>query len=205
MVKNIILASLGFILVGALAVAAFDYATGNSSLELPPLAANAGTLLPGTGPQGQGIGPGQGRGQGQQHGQGFGGGAGQQGDGQGQGFGNGTGEPIDHEWLTLSGSVISLGAQGLQVDTVERGELLLSLGRPGFADQQGVAFAPGDAVTIQGFDSPQGQFVAGVISNDTSGQSLLLRDPNGRPLWAGPGRGQGGGGQGQGQGAGGTQ
>ena len=43
-------------------------------------------------------------------------------------------------------------------------------------------------------------FQAGQITNETSGQTLMLRDPNGRPLWAGRGQGGGGGaGQGQGQ------
>ncbi|RPJ00311.1 MAG: hypothetical protein EHM39_05060, partial [Chloroflexi bacterium] len=67
-----------------------------------------------------------------------------------------------------------------------------------------------------------GQFRAGEIDNLTQGGRLMLLDPNGRPLWAGPGttsgqsqnaqggqggQGQGGqGGQGQGgQGQGGGQ
>lgn len=87
--------------------------------------------------------------------------------------------------------------QTLTVDTAERGRLDLWLGRTGYASQQGVTFASGDSVTILGFDAPNGQFQAGEITNDATGQTLYLRDPNGRPLWAGQGNGQG---QGQGQG-----
>lgn len=97
------------------------------------------------------------------------------------------------------------GQQTLTIDTAERGRLDLWLGRVGYASQQGVTFNAGESVTILGFDAPNGQFQAGEITNDATGQTLYLRDPNGRPLWAGQGQGQGGGqgnGQGQGQGQG---
>ncbi|NJN98084.1 MAG: hypothetical protein HC875_30380 [Anaerolineales bacterium] len=79
------------------------------------------------------------------------------------------------------------------------------VGPAGYAEQQGITFNPGDAVTVLGFDSPNGPFQAGEITNNTSGATLYLRDPNGRPLWAGQGNGQGNGqrnGQGQGSGQG---
>lgn len=93
------------------------------------------------------------------------------------------------------------GQQTLTVDTAERGRLDLWLGRVGYASQQGATFNAGESVTILGFDAPNGQFQAGEITNDATGQTLYLRDPNGRPLWAGQGQGQGGG-QGNGQGSG---
>lgn len=199
MIKNIIIASLIIIVVGAVGVGIYDVYQGNSSLEMPnfrALAAGQMSLEQGQTQMEQGQMPGagqMGRGQMGQHG----------GQGQmGQGAGNGSGEPIQHDWLTLSGTVVEVQPQGLLVDTTERGELLLNLGRIDFADQQGVVFNPGDVVTINGFDSPQSQFVAGDITNVTTGQTLLLRDPNGRPLWAGPGRQQNGNGQGQGAGRG---
>ena len=209
MIKRIIIIGvLAFILLGATAVAAYDTYQGESTLDLP----DASFLTAGQGNgQGQGQGQGQGNGQGQGASQGQGQGAGPgQGHGsnaQGQG-GNGAGQgqqpqQQDHDWVTISGSVISTEQQGLLVDTVEQGELLLNLGRPGFADEQAVAFNAGDAVTIDGFESPEGMFVAGAIINETSGQTLHLRDPNGRPLWAGQGQGGGQGGQGQGGGQGG--
>jgi uncharacterized protein YdeI (BOF family) len=113
-------------------------------------------------------------------------------------------EPVEHDWVTLTGTVLSTDQQSLTVDTTEQGELTLELGMPGFASEQGVAFNPGDQVTITGFEE-NGMFQAGQIDNEATGESLLLRDPNGRPLWAGRGQSQGGGqgqsngGQGQGQ------
>jgi hypothetical protein len=50
-------------------------------------------------------------------------------------------------------------------------------------------------VTVLGFSSEGEGFQAGQVNNDTTGEVLMLRDPNGRPLWAGQGQGQGGGGQ----------
>jgi hypothetical protein len=107
---------------------------------------------------------------------------------------------VEHDWVTLTGRVLATDQHSLTVDTAEQGELTLDLGMPGFASEQGVAFNPGDQVTITGFEE-NGMFQAGQIDNETTGESLLLRDPNGRPLWAGRGQGQGqGGGQGQGHG-----
>jgi hypothetical protein len=42
--------------------------------------------------------------------------------------------------------------------------------------------------------------MAGDITQISTGMRVLLRDPNGRPLWAGPGSGNGNGNGGQGSG-----
>jgi hypothetical protein len=210
MIKKIVVTALIIVVLGAVSIGVYDAAQGNSSLNLSslnPLQSNpawaqgqgqgqAGAVGPGQGRgqgRGQGQGLSQGQGQGTAQGQGQGPAQGQgrgQGRGQGQGQGNGTGVPQQHDWLTLQGTVISFDQQGLVVDTVEQGQLTLAVGPVWFNGQQEITFNPGDAVTIQGFVGEQGTFVAGQITNDTTGQTLLLRDPNGRPLWAG--RGQGG-------------
>jgi hypothetical protein len=191
MIKNILLALLVVILLGAVVVGFYDSVRGASYFSL--LAWNSGQLQG----QGQGGGQGNGQGNGQEQGQGGGQGQGQgggNGQGQGQGGGNGQsqGTPVQHTWVTLQGTVTAFdGQQTLTVDTAERGQLNLWLGRVGYASQQGVTFNSGDAVTILGFDGTNGQFQAGEITNDATGQTLYLRDPNGRPLWAGQGQGQG--------------
>ena len=180
MAKKIIIATIVIILLGLVSVGVYDAIQGNSTLSLSDVLA-AGSQQ--TGPQ-----QGQNRmAGGQMQGQG------RMGNGQMQGQGQmGNGQQVEHNWQTLTGTVIELQAQGLLVDTAEQGQLLLNLGRPGFADQQNVSFNPGDAVTIDGFVGDEGFFVAGVIKNEANGQSLQLRDPNGRPLWAGPGQMQNG-------------
>ena len=199
MVKKIIVSALIVILLGAVGVGVYDAYSGQSTFELPQI--NLNQLTQGQG-QGQGNGGG-GQGQGRRSGQG--------GQGNGQGGDGGSPQAMQHTWVTLTGEVVSADAQSLTIDTTEQGQLTVMLGEMGFADTQGVTFTPGDAVTVMGFEGDTGQFQAGQIANDTTGQMLLLRDPNGRPLWAGPGRnGQGnsqGGGQqaqarGQGQGPG---
>jgi hypothetical protein len=178
MIKKSIIIALVVILAGAVSVGAYDAYQGNSTLDLPDV-----NLL-------QGNAGGQGRQQGQRQGQ-QGQRQGQQGqNGRQNGSGNGTGIPQEHEWVTLTGSVISDSPQGLLVDTAEQGELTLNLGKPGFAEEQAVVFNPGDTVTILGFDQ-SGVFQVGQITNNTTDETLFLRDPNGRPLWAGRG-GQGG-------------
>lgn len=199
MIKKIVVTALIVILVGAAGVAAYDASQGKSTLDLSTDDLFASGQ--GQGRQGGGQGQGRGQGQGQGKGQGQGQGQSQQGQSHGQGQGNGTGQATEHEWLTLTGTVVSMDQQSMTVDTAEQGELTLELGKPGFADEQAVTFDTGDAVTITGFEE-NSMFQAGQITNETTGETLFLRDPNGRPLWAGrgQGQGQGQGGQGQGQG-----
>lgn len=102
-----------------------------------------------------------------------------------------------NDWFTMTGQVSNVGRNGLTVQTHERGQVTLQLGRPGFAAQQGVNFNVGDTLTILAFDSPEGLIQAGEVTNNTTQQVLYLRDPNGRPLWAGQGGGGGGKGQGK--------
>jgi hypothetical protein len=200
MIKKTIIATVIIVLVGAVGVGIYDAYQGNSTLAMPNvMAAGSPQASQPAGQAGQMQGqhaPGMAAGQTQ-------GQMGQQ-QGQGQGAGNSSGQPIQHDWQTLTGAVIEQQPQGLLVDTAEQGELLLNLGRPGFADQQNVTFSPGDTVSIDGFIGDEGFFVAGVINNETTDAILMLRDPNGRPLWAGPGRQQQGA-QGQGNGQGGNQ
>ncbi|RME72020.1 MAG: hypothetical protein D6784_14215 [Chloroflexi bacterium] len=184
MLKKIIVATLVVIVAGAVAVGAYDAYRGNSTLNLPSLAWAQSSQNSGQGRgQGQGQGQRQGRGRGQQSGQ-----------AQGNRGQAGGGEPMmEHEWTTLTGVVVSADGQSMVVDTAEQGEMTLQLGEMGFAESQGVAFNPGDQVTVLGFEGENGLFQVGQVNNETTGEALMLRDPNGRPLWAG--RGQGGDGE----------
>jgi len=194
MIKKIVVIALIIVVLAGVGVGIYDTYQGNSALRLSSLNPLQSSLA---WAQGQGRGQGQGQGQwaGPEQGRGQG-----RGQGQGQGWGQGQGQPgqsnagatlVQHEWLTVKGTAVTFDQQqGLVVDTVEQGQLTLPLGPVGFAGQQEVAFNPSDSVTIQGFAGEQGTFVAGQITNGATGATLLLRDPNGRPLWAG--RGQGG-------------
>ena len=56
-----------------------------------------------------------------------------------------------------------------------------------FAQEQGFSAQVGDQVTLVGFYEGD-DLEVGRIDDTTSGQTVLVRDENGRPLWAGRGR-----------------
>jgi hypothetical protein len=99
----------------------------------------------------------------------------------------GTGQANVEEWLTLQGTVVSVDADVLVVQTVS-GEQVTMENRPWwFAQEQGFSAQVGDQVTLIGFYEDD-RFEVGQIDDITKGQTVLVRDENGRPLWAGRGR-----------------
>jgi hypothetical protein len=78
-------------------------------------------------------------------------------------------------------------ADVLVVETVS-GEQVTMENRPWwFAQEQGFSAQVGDQVTLIGFYEGD-RFEVGQIDDITRGQTVLVRDENGRPLWAGRGR-----------------
>jgi hypothetical protein len=99
----------------------------------------------------------------------------------------GTGQANVEEWLTLQGTVVSVDADTLVVQT-DSGEQVTMENRPWwFAQEQGFSAQVGDWVTLVGFYEGD-DFEVGQIDDTTNGQTVLVRDENGRPLWAGRGR-----------------
>ncbi len=99
--------------------------------------------------------------------------------------------PAD-QWVTVEGAVTALTNNGLVIRTTDAQTLTVSFGRADFWQSQAVTFATGDEISMLGFWQGD-QFSAGQVTKTATGERILLRDPNGRPLWAGPGRGQGNG------------
>lgn len=97
------------------------------------------------------------------------------------------------EWLNVNGTVTAIQTGSMTVTTPEGENLIVQTGQPRFFSAQGVNFAVGDSVTLIGYYD-NGQFVAGEITQTSTGARVILRDPNGRPLWSGPGNGNGKGG-----------
>jgi len=121
-------------------------------------------------------------------------GLGSGGQGNGQGYGQGEGLPLPlgegqavvDEWLTLTGAVTAADADLLVVDTAG-GEAIVENRGWWYAQEQGFVAQVGDQVTLTGFYEGDA-FEVGRIDNLTTGQTVTLRDENGRPLWAGRGR-----------------
>jgi hypothetical protein len=148
---------------------------------------NQGSGGQGNGGQGQNQGSdGQGSGdQGQNQG---GGGQGQGGGGNGQDDWNGQNrddaESITAaDWLTESGEALEVSADLLLVDTGS-GDMLIEGRAWRFALEEGFEIQVGDSLQMSGFWE-DGEFKPGVIENQSTGETVTLRDPDGRPLWSG--------------------
>ena len=104
------------------------------------------------------------------------------------------------EWITLTGTLVAYQGAMMTMSTPEGDLITFRTGKPSFIASQGVTFQVGDEISVTGFYL-DGEFQAGDITQLSTGLTVFLRDPNGRPLWGGPGNG--GGGQGGGHGKGG--
>ncbi|MBN1286057.1 MAG: hypothetical protein JXB47_11725 [Anaerolineae bacterium] len=174
MLKKVILGVLMVGLVGVLIVGAINRTNAKSAQV-------AGVQEQGSGGQGQSQGKGQGK-------------------GGGQGYASavipgdqtGAGSVTAADWLTLEGTVVSVSADEMVVETAGGAQIIVE-GRPwDFAQETGFVVQTGDAVTLTGFYE-DGEFKAGQITG-AGGQSAPLRDETGRPGWAGRGRRAGSGG-----------
>lgn len=88
------------------------------------------------------------------------------------------------EWA-LTGVVTGIGDMGLSVQTVE-GLLEVQLGLVDFWQGQGVNFAVGDEVELLG-TWQENQFLPGEVIKTAASERVIVRDPNGLPLWGGSG------------------
>jgi len=98
---------------------------------------------------------------------------------------HGSGEHPIETWTTVTGTVVALDPD-LVLQT-EEGEVVVHLGPEWYWDDQELTLNVGDQVAVTGFFEHDG-LEATRVENLTTGQSLILRDEVGRPLWAGRGR-----------------
>jgi hypothetical protein len=116
----------------------------------------------------------------------------------------GTGQEVQiapEDWVTMTATVATVNRNGLTIETADGEVMVLSFGNgPTSGRSRPYSLPKATLSRCKGFWQ-DGQFQTGQVTKTATGERLLLRDPNGRPLWGGPGRngGQGGnGGQGQG-------
>lgn len=189
MLKKIVVGALVVVVMGAVGVGIIDAAQGKTLAAQAVAAQSNGANAQGAAVNGQGQGygrGGQGQGQGQGRGQqGNGNGAG----GQGQTTNPNPGTPQANvtTWTTVKGTVNSFDGVGVSLTTEAGAPLWVQFGQSRYVSAQGVTFNAGDHVTVNGF-TENGQYQAGTVTNDTTGQTLNLRDATGRPLWAGGGQ-----------------
>jgi hypothetical protein len=92
------------------------------------------------------------------------------------------------EWVTLEGTLMSFQGGSMTMSTPDGEIVTFQTGQPRFFAEQGVTFQVGDDIIVLGFYEGN-QFMGGEITQVSTGLRVMLRDPNGRPLWAGPGNG----------------
>lgn len=103
------------------------------------------------------------------------------------GDGDGTGQANVEEWMTYSG-VMESATTDVWVISLENGSLLELDGQVlRYLVEHGFTVSEGDELSLTGFYDGE-DFEVGKIDSITTGESILVRDENGRPLWAG-GRG----------------
>jgi hypothetical protein len=91
------------------------------------------------------------------------------------------------EWLTIQGNVVSVADDLVEIKTTA-GEVIPFEGRPlSYALEQGFSLEIKDTVTLEGFDE-DGEFKIGKVTRLSDNSSVMLRDVNERPGWAGRGR-----------------
>ena len=91
------------------------------------------------------------------------------------------------DWLVVSGTVTSVADDLVEIKTDADAVIPLQ-GRPlSFAAEQGFTLKVGDPVTLSGFEE-NGAFTVGKVTNLSDNSSVVLRDANGHPGWAGRGR-----------------
>jgi hypothetical protein len=89
-------------------------------------------------------------------------------------------------WLQLSGQVTAVDTDALSLLTTSGDEIIVE-GRPwSFAQEQGFSTQTGEELTLTGFFEGE-DFEVGQIENVSTGQTVVLRDESGRPMWAGRG------------------
>ena len=92
---------------------------------------------------------------------------------------------------TVSGVVQSIDGTELVLRT-DAGELVeVALGQSAYWEAQGVSLVTGDAMVVDGYYEDDATLAASSVTLVATGQTVVLRDESGRPMWSG-GRRNGG-------------
>jgi hypothetical protein len=99
----------------------------------------------------------------------------------------GAGQAEVDAWISVQGSISAIDVDGLVIQTVDGHEIIVEGRAWSFAQELGFWAQVDDQVTLTGFYEGE-DFEVAHIEDTTNRQSVLLRDENGRPNWAGRGR-----------------
>jgi hypothetical protein len=89
------------------------------------------------------------------------------------------------EWSTFQGVVSSFSPPNFTLVSADGQTISAQLGNQGYVDSLGLTLVDGESVTVIGYWDNSGSLAVGQITLDASGQTFVLRDDLGRPLWGG--------------------
>lgn len=105
--------------------------------------------------------------------------------GQDESHEDGNNVPIS-EWESYAGTLNIQGNNNLTLWLSDGTIIDLQMGQPRFWQGQEIEITSGMDVTVMGYWQTT-SFRVGTLTIDETGERLMILDPNGRPLWAGPG------------------
>ena len=86
------------------------------------------------------------------------------------------------QWATISGKVVEASDNDLTLQTTS-GTVEIGLGPIWYWEAHGITLNKGDSVIVKGFQADE--FEPGQVIDETTGESVTLRNNEGMPLWAG--------------------
>jgi hypothetical protein len=101
-----------------------------------------------------------------------------------------TDQVLPEDWISYSGTLTAIKNSRMTIELDDGTSLSFKTGQPRFFRNQGVDFSIGEQIEVVGFYR-EGNFNAGDVTQLSTGITVMLLDPNGRPLWAGPGNNNG--------------
>ena len=103
-----------------------------------------------------------------------------------EGYG-GQGQPRaePEDWVTAEGTVLETSE--LVIETTAGEAMEIGLGPSHYREEQVFVLRVGDQVRVHVY-SEGGEFKASEVENLSTGETIVLRDVYGRPMWAGQGR-----------------
>jgi hypothetical protein len=89
------------------------------------------------------------------------------------------------EWATFTGVVSDYVAPNFSLLTPDGQSIPAELGNTNYVASLGLTLKDGDAVTVTSFWDTNGGLALKSLTIDSTGQSFIFRDEQGRPMWAG--------------------
>lgn len=86
---------------------------------------------------------------------------------------------------TVSGVVESADGSELVLRTEDGERVQVGLGQSAYWETHGVALSAGESIVVEGYYEEDGKLAASWVTIVATGETVVLRDDSGRPMWSG--------------------